>query len=143
MHLLEAGVEPDEAATSRAALSIHLKLELIEASVALLVYLLLEVDPVRTVHLVQDFLHARYDLLLIRGVREVGRALAAAAVDALNEPRLGYAHLQNLLREVGNDFLLYRGVFEVRVEILLCDHQERRRGSTYLLTDPFEYNGRL
>mmetsp|Transcript_11481 Transcript_11481/g.20634 ORF Transcript_11481/g.20634 Transcript_11481/m.20634 type:complete len:279 (-) Transcript_11481:531-1367(-) len=137
-HLLQAAIEPHEAATVSTDIAIHLKLELIEATIALLVDLLFKIDAIRPVHLVQHLLHRGTALLWIHWVVQVGGAFATTSVDALNQTLLVNLHSGDGTHEVCDDFLFHFRISEVRLEVLTSQNLERRCWCTDLLTDLLE-----
>mmetsp|Transcript_26336 Transcript_26336/g.47765 ORF Transcript_26336/g.47765 Transcript_26336/m.47765 type:complete len:212 (-) Transcript_26336:730-1365(-) len=99
-NLLQARVEPHKSATISADITVHLKLQLIETTISLLVHLLLEIDSIRTAHLIQHLFHRCPDLDWIHRVVQVSSALATTSVNTLDQTLLINLHAGNFLHEV-------------------------------------------
>mmetsp|Transcript_19638 Transcript_19638/g.53407 ORF Transcript_19638/g.53407 Transcript_19638/m.53407 type:complete len:431 (+) Transcript_19638:1335-2627(+) len=137
-HLLQARVKPHEAATLRHGEAVNLQLELVEATVALGVHLLLKVDAISTVHFVQDLLDGCPHLCRVRGIIQVRSPLATAAVDAFDQTLFVGVHGCDGLHEVLHACLLCLCVIEINLQILLGEDDEGRRGGTHVLADSLE-----
>ena len=137
-HLLQAAVEPHEAAAVRDVRAVHLDLDLVEATVALHVDLLLEVYAVRAVHLVQHLVDGCLHHRRVARVVQVRGALTAAAVDTFDEARLIRLHGQDGGRVLRDHLLAGSRVGEVSRGPLLGQHAERRRRRADVLADLLE-----
>mmetsp|Transcript_25350 Transcript_25350/g.55352 ORF Transcript_25350/g.55352 Transcript_25350/m.55352 type:complete len:452 (+) Transcript_25350:1536-2891(+) len=140
-NLLQGRVEPHETTTFCNSFTIHLQLNLVEASITFCVYPLLEVDAIRPIHLGDHLLHCAAHLWLLVWVGQVGCALATTTVDGLDQALLVEIHFQDLVDKLLDTSLLGIGVREVHLgRILLRQHGEGRRGRTNGFADTFEAN---